>query len=56
MIFYIKKKQEIWVNEYQPSVAFHIETSHLFRRVNQMSGFYIKRNTGLNWVNLKLPS
>ena len=29
------------------SVAFHIETSHLFYRPKQCSGFYMKGNTGL---------
>ena len=37
-------------NLFQPSVAFHIETSHLFCRVKKMTGFYIKRNAGLKWV------
>ena len=39
------------LNQFQPSVAFHIETSHLFCRAKQMTGFYMKRNTGLKWVN-----
>ena len=39
------------VNPFQPSVAFHIETSHLFYSEKQMTGFYIKLNTGLTWVN-----
>ena len=35
-------------NPYHPSVAFHIETSHLICSVNQMTGFYMKFNfTGL---------
>ena len=32
-------------------VAFYTETSHLIQRANQMTGFYIKYNTGLKWVN-----
>ena len=32
------------------NVAFDIETSHLFCRAKQMTGFYIKRNTGLKRV------
>ena len=36
---------------FQPSVAFHIETSHLFCRTKQMTGFYVKRSNGLKWVN-----
>ena len=39
------------VNLFQPSVAFLIETSHLFCRAKQITGFYMKRNTGLKWVN-----
>ena len=38
------------INPFQPCVAFHIETSHLFYRANQMTGFYMKRNKGLIWV------
>ena len=39
------------IKPFQPSVAFHIETSHLFCRAKQMTGFYVKRNYGLKWVN-----
>ena len=42
--------QEV-LNPLQPSVAFHIETSHLICTTNQISGFYIKCNAGLKWVN-----
>ena len=38
-------------NPFQPSVAFHIETSHFFCRAKQMTSFYVKRNTGLKWGN-----
>ena len=38
------------INPFQPSVPFDIETSHLFCSVKQMTGFYMKRNTGLKWV------
>ena len=34
----------------QPIVVFHIESSHLFCRVKQVTGFYIRRKTGLKWV------
>ena len=34
----------------QPSVAFHIETSHLFCSAKQKTGFYMKCNIVLNWV------
>ena len=34
----------------QSSVAFHIETSHLICISKQMTGFHMKRNTGLMWL------
>ena len=37
------------VNLFQPSVYIYIETSHLLCRIKQMTGFYMKRNTGLKW-------
>ena len=42
---------QLWteVNLFQPTVAFHIETSNLIYTVNQMTGFYMKCNTGLKW-------
>ena len=43
-------------NPFQPSVAFHIETSHFFCSAKQMTGFYMKRNTGLKQVNPFLPN
>ena len=33
------------VNPFHASVAFHIETSYLICRANQMTGFYMKCNT-----------
>ena len=41
------------INPFQPNVLFHIETSHLFCRLKQMTGFYMKRNTGLKYVNFE---
>ena len=38
-------------NPSQPSVAFHIETSHLIYTTDQMTGFFMKSNSGLKWVN-----
>ena len=35
------------VNPFQPSVTFHIETRHLFSSAYQVTGFCMKRNTGL---------
>ena len=37
-----------YINPFQPSVAFHMETSHLISIANQMTGFYIE----CNWINL----
>ena len=37
-------------NPFQPSVVFHIETSHLICTANQITGFYVKCNPGLKWV------
>ena len=35
------------LNPFQPSVTFHIETSHLICSANLMTGFYMKCNTEL---------
>ena len=45
----MKRKKEHF-DLFQPSAAFHIETSHLFCSVKQMTGFFIKSNTGLKWL------
>ena len=37
-------------NQFQSSVAFHMDTSHLICFASQVTGFYIKCNTGLKWV------
>ena len=39
------------INLFQPSVAFHIETRHLFCSAKEMTSFYMKRDTGLNFTN-----
>ena len=49
------EKHLMWkrsINSFQPSVALHIETSHLVCPANQMTGFYMKCNTGLKWVKM----
>ena len=38
------------LNPFHSIVAFHIETSHLFCRANQATGFYMKCKTGLKWI------
>ena len=47
------KNNSFSVNQFQPNVAFHIETSHLFFRAKRMTGFYMKCNTGLEWIKMK---
>ena len=37
----------ILLNPFQLSVALNIETSHLIWKAEQMTGFYMKCNTGL---------
>ena len=44
------------IKPFQPSVAFHIETSHLICSENQMTGFCIKCSTWLKWVHHCIPS
>ena len=45
-------RMDVWegLNPFQPSVVFHIETSHLFCCAKQMTGFYMKRSTRLKWI------
>ena len=38
------------VDIFQPSVAFQIKSSHLICKANNMTGFYMKCETGMNWV------
>ena len=40
-----------YFNPSQASVVFHTETSYLIYTANQMTGFYMKCNSGLKWVN-----
>ena len=39
-------------NRIQPSVGFHMETSHLIFTANQITGFHMECNTGLKWVKV----
>ena len=41
------------LNEFKPSVAFHIKTSHLICSANHMAGVYVKCNTELICVKLQ---
>ena len=43
---------DCFFNPFQPSVGFHIETNHLICSSNQITGFYMKFNTRLKWVDL----
>ena len=40
------------INPFQLGVALHIKTSHLFYSAKQMTGFYMKSNTGLKCINI----
>ena len=45
------------INPFQSSVVFHIETSHLFCRAKQMTGFYMKQQhwagmCQIHWSNI----
>ena len=52
MFFIYPTQLDISFNPFQPSVAFHIETSHLFCSGKQMTDFYIKRNNGLKLIKM----
>ena len=43
-------------NLFQSSVAFHIDNSHLIRKVNQITGSYMKCKNEMKWVNLPVIS
>ena len=40
----------VFINQFQPRFALYVETSHLICCANQMTGFYMKYNTGIKWV------
>ena len=46
--------QQKCVNPFQPNVAFHIKTSRLTCKANQMTGFYLKCNMGCNGLKQNL--
>ena len=46
-----KKKGNSHINQFQLSIAFHIETSHLMCGTNQMTDFYTKCSTRLKCIN-----
>ena len=41
------------LTQFQPNVAFNLETSHLICSANQITGFRMKCNTGLRWANFE---
>ena len=47
-------KNSMWkiLDPFKPIVAFHIETSHLISKGNQMRGFYMESSTGRKWVKV----
>ena len=44
------------LDPFQSSVAFHIDTSHLFCSAKQMTGFCMKHNPGLKSVDLEVAT
>ena len=40
------------IDLFRHSVAFHVETSHLICISNQITGFYMKCNAGLKYINV----
>ena len=48
----IKPCINTFINPFQSSVAFQIKTIHLLYSTKQMTGSYMKHNTGLKWVHL----
>ena len=38
------------INSFQPSVEFHIETTHLIFEANKMTVFCMKYKTKLKWL------
>ena len=48
----IEKQQ---IKPFHPSLAFHIETSHLIFRANQITGLYMKWDPGLECVKSDPP-
>ena len=50
--FHNRNHNDLVINPFQPSVAFLVETRHLICNTNQVTGFCMKCNTGLKWVNI----
>ena len=50
----ISGRGDFVINPFKPSVAFHIETSHLIYSANhdQMTGSYMKHNIELRLVSI----
>ena len=40
------------INPFQPGIVFHKETSHLILNKNEITGFYLKCNKWLKWVEI----
>ena len=47
-LYLLKGVKKIYFNPFQP---FHIETSRLICTTKHMTGFYMKCNTRIKWVN-----
>ena len=52
IVEWLNYESALSLNPFQPSVAFHIETSYFFCSAKQLASFFMKCNTGLQWVNV----
>ena len=52
IVEWLNYESALSLNPFQPSVAFHIETSYFFCSAKQLTSFFMKCNTGLQWVNV----
>lgn len=44
------------INPFHSRLALHIKTSQLIYIANQITGFFMKCKTGLNWVKTKFEN
>ena len=54
--FFIINQNIPHINQFQPSVVFHLETSDLIYGAIQLTGFHMKWNNGLTLVSLDIYS
>lgn len=49
IVFFVEQMSAVFF--LKSSVAFSIKSSHLICSENELAGFYMKRKTGLKWIN-----